>query len=247
MTYSPTIPTALAFAALIGMPLAHAITLPTPNGLPTVPELSAPTLPSTADVVMPSLPNVPLGTEQTPAPGASGSVIWQVLPTPTLQALQQTPNSLISFDMEGRPLLDRPLAPIDTRQATKPILGTPCFVSADGLELSLRFDEIPRRQSVDLAEATLITLCPPGYRFRYVISANMLATRQLTGTVGPSQRVVLELFELGGSPLDSRVHVGTGKAEAVRVIGQLSTSNGERFREGTLRLDPGAQLTLQAE
>lgn len=238
---------ALGLNALLWMPMSHALNLPIPAVLPTPLNTSAvlPPAPSPSTDTLASFPGE-VSNQAISATGL-GSATWQVLPQATLQPLQNTTDQFFSRDLDGRPLINSAITSAKLPKTQKAILGTPCFVHAGGLGLALNFDEIPRQQSIDLAETTLITVCPPGYRFRYTTTINQLATRTLPGTLGKTQAVVLELMENGGTHVEDRIHVGTGKPEAISIFGRLSTLRGDRFQAGALLLDPSAQLKLTPE
>lgn len=246
----PRIRVALALNALLWVSLGHAINVPTPITLPTLP---TPLMPSAALPSMPTLHVTPLANgvsdtaHQTISATGRSPAVWQVLPMATLQPLTQGADQFFRTDLDGRPLLDSPPILAAVPKPAKAILGTPCFINAGGLGLALNFDEIPRQQSIDLAETTLVTVCPPGYRFRYITTFNQLPTRALSGTLGKTQRVALELLENGGLHVSERIHVGTGKPESLRIYGRLSTPQGERFQSGPLVLDPSSELSISPE
>jgi hypothetical protein len=223
--------------------MASALVLPiTPPLLKVEPPASSSPLPSVS-LALPKDTTLPQVINDTVAITDHAAPVWQVLNEVTLQPLQ-TVGTIFSRDINGLPLLDTKVLASVTEKALKAVPGTPCFMHAGGTSLDFRFDEIPRQQSIDLAEATIVAICPPGYRYRYVTVVNQQMTQLLPAKLGNTQNIVLELLDANGSNISDRTHVGTGKPESVNILARMSTLNGERFDAGELTINPSAQLNL---
>lgn len=231
----------ISLAAMSSMASAWALPITPPLLKAEPPALLVPL--STTPLALPEDTTLPQIVNETVAITDHAAPVWQVLNEATLQPLQ-TVGTIFSRDMNGRPLLDTKVLVGVKEKALKAVTGTPCFMHAGGTTLDFRFDEIPRQQSIDLAEATIVAICPPGYRYRYVTMVNQQMTQLLPAKLGNTQNIVLELLDANGSNISGRTYVGTGKSESVSILARMSTLNGERFDAGELSINPSAQLNL---
>lgn len=234
---------------ILGVSLAAMSSMASAGVLPILPPLLKAESPAllaplpTSSLALAEVTTLPQIVNGTVAVTEHAAPVWQVLNEVTLQPLQ-TVGTIFSRDINGLPLLDTKALASVKEKALKAVAGTPCFMNAGGASLDFRFDEIPRQQSIDLAEATIVAICPPGYRYRYVTMVNQQTAQLLPAKLGKTQNIALELLDVNGSNIADRTYVGTGKPESVSILARMSTLNGERFDAGELSINPSAQLNL---